>query len=426
MSRLLSLLRAAGLGLGGLRPWAEAVSLASESSEPFETQTEWAVDATSGDDNAGGTEATPLKTLEELARRWARVFGPGIPLVTVLVRGTFTSNVALRPTFSDRSTAVVVRGEMTTLHSGVVGAFTAEDPATNTRSKLVETGVDLSGYVGKRVRIVAGTAAGAVAFAAEASGQDVYTSHFMKFDPVNGASSVNPVPGDSFVVEDFSTVVDGYRILSLGGRVFALRDLKFSCASKTSTMEVNPNAGYAAVFGCEYAPSVTLILSGAHGLNCCQLSSGNVSFIGASYMRQVSCCCRTPVFMDDGVYVAAAYNVHQGSTATLSVGTGATLEDLGHRGFFGVGGTYGFQLQSVGRYFQLHTADIVWGTGNTCTYPFRVEGGSMAAVLGTQVATSTSGKNALVGGVEKLWAQLPYIDIGAGTNNTAAMVVLRT
>ncbi len=346
-------------------------------------------------------------------------------LVSVQLIGAFDEPLVLKPVFTNLNAGFRVQGQMSTLHEGQVTTFTADNALTDTRAELSENGVDLSVFVGKRLRVTTGANAGATAFIAEANGQAVFTSHFMKLIATGSTPSGNPAPGDSYVIEDFETTLPSYKVRVLGGTVSVLSSLMFNGGYLTSSFEVD--GGFGTVFGCDYAPpdGAPLLLTGSHTQTCCQYSSGAaISLLGSSYLRQLSCLCRVPIFVDDGAYVAAYYNTHQGPNATLSVSTGATLEDLGHRGFFGVGGTAALSVQYVGRYFQLHAADLLWGSGNTTTNILSVTGGSSVSLFAAPTATGTGG-DALIGGVAKTWAELPYIDIGAGTNNSGAMVVFQ-
>lgn len=389
---------------------------------PFLTQESWYVDAASGRDTNGGTSWDDALTLPELARRTNGVFGPGVSRVNVYLRGEFSEPLVLQPVLSNLTAGVLVQGQTENLHQGQVTTFVADSAVTGTRARLFENGVDLSVFIGKRLRVLTGPSAGSIAFVAAADGQAVFTTHFMKFGLATGTSSANPAPGDAYVVENLLTSVPNYKARVLGGNISSVASVKFN-GSATSSFEVD--GGYGTVFGCDYAPPSVMLLTGSHSQTCCRYSSGNyIALLGSRYLRQLSCCCEIPIFIDDGAYVAAYYNTHQGPSATLSVSTGATLEDLGHRGFFGVGGAAAFSVQYVGRYFQLHTTDLLWGSGNTASYILKVTGGSSVALLAAPIATGT-GKDALIGGVEKTWAQLPYIDVGVGTNNSGAMVVFQ-
>lgn len=425
MSLLQGLLNAAGGQISMFSPlgrWARAVGRVAEESSAFLVQTDWAVDALNGNDLAEGSLARPLKSLPELAKRLQRPFHPDVTLVSVRLIGAFSDALVLQPVFTNLSAGVHVQGQMNTLHEGLVTTFTADSAVSNTRAEISESGVDLSVFVGKRVRITSGPNTGAVAFIAAANGQAVFVSHFMKFSLMTGTASGNPAPGDSYVIEDFATSFPSYKVRVLGGTISELSSFRLD-GGRTSYFEVD--GGYGTVFGVDYAPPAFLLLTGSHSQTCCQYSSGTISLLGSDYLRQLSCLCRTPIYVDDGAYVAAYYNTHQGPNATLSVSTGATLEDLGHRGFFGVGGIAALSVQYVGRYFQLHAVDRLWGSGNTSTNILKVTGGSSVALFAAPTATG-SGGDAIIGGVSKTWAELPYIDIGAGTNNSGAMVVFQT
>jgi hypothetical protein len=401
--------------------------LSISSGARFVTQASWYVDATNGDDANGGTSwDDALQTQPELGRRCSGFFDPSLANVAVYLRGDFAEAVSLQAVFANVAAVMTIQGEMSEAHAGVIGAYLPFDPATDQRASLAETAVDLGPYVGKRVRVTSGAVAGAVSHIATNSGQLALVGQFSRMLSSGSTSTSNPSAGDGFSVEDYLTEIPCFDINIQGAHV-VVRDLRIRSTSDANTIRscmVGSLGALAScnVFGCEFAPDSIANVSGNFTLCSCRNTTGSLVFINF-VGRKINHVALAPIYIGDASFVAGFNNIHQGATATLSVGTGSTLEDLGHRGMFAVGGSAAFAVESLGRYFLLHAADLLWGSGNTAGATVAVGGACQVVYLAKPTITG-SGTDALVGGVAKSWAEIPYIDIGAGTNNSAAMLVL--
>lgn len=408
--------------------WAQRVSLVSESlltnGRPFITQTLWYVDATNGSDTNSGTSwSSALKTLPELALRFFGVFDPSITSVNVYLRGTFAHTLSLHATFATLGAVVTIRGEMSApLHSGTITTYTGFTAASDVRASVAETGVDLSAYVEKRLRITSGVVEGAVTHVALGSGQTALIGQFNRIVSGSGVTS-NPVNGVSYVVEDYATQIPSFDI-EINGAFTVLRDVRVRGTSSSIRSGFKGAFGAmasATLFGCDLYCDSTFNFGGNFSMTGCQNRGGTLIFFFFTG-RQIAHVAKAPVYFSDGSFAACFNNIHQGATATLSVDTGATVEDLGQRGMFAVGGAEAFTVNSMGRFFQLNSSSLLWGSGNTATATVRVWGPCQFGYFTKPTITGT-GTDAVVGGVAKTWAQIPYIDIGAGTNNSGAMLV---
>lgn len=395
---------------------------------PYITQTEWYVDADNGSDaNGGASWADALKTPAQLAQRFYGVFDPSATSVNVYLRGTFTEAIALHASFTDAAAVVTVRGELSTLHAGTITTYTAFDPTTDIRASVAESSTDLSAYVGKRLRVTSGAVEGAVTHVAAASGQTALVGQFSRVLSTGSVSTSNPTNGSTYAVEEYETEIPAFDIDITGART-VLRDLRIHSTSDSSTIRSHMHGSFDApascnVFGCEFVADITTNLGGNCSLSSCRNTGGPLLFVGF-FGRQTNHVAMGPISFSDGSYAACFNNIHQGVTATMSVDTGSTVEDLAHRGMFGVAGSYAFSVTTMGRYFQLHVTDLLWGD-NSSTYAVRVQGPCQFAYLGKPTISGGGLHDALIGGVEKDWAEVPYIDIGAGTNNSGAMIVLQ-
>lgn len=310
---------------------------------------------------------------------------------------------------------------------------TAFAPASGTRASLAGT-VDLSQYVGKRVRTTSGAQAGAVTFITSSSGQAGNIGQPFRLSTTPGyvgvPSTSNPAGGDAFVVEDFETRLSGY-MLDLQGAVVVLRDVRIDPAlvdpGASSRCAMSGSFYYSptsTAFGCDFdLGSRNAGVFGIQTLAACRTSgAGALVFVGDN--RALGLCAQGPVHATDHSHHVANACLHDGANAYLHVAAGAVVEDQVHRAFFNVGGSYALRLYALGRLYQIHDTGLIWGSGNTCTTNTVVEAGSVLE-YGATPTLDGSGNDLTVGGVVKTWAELPYIDAGAGTNQSGAMVVHR-
>jgi hypothetical protein len=282
--------------------------------------------------------------------------------------------------------------------------------------------VDLSAYIDKRLRVTSGAVEGAVTHVAAASGQTALIGQFNRIVSGSGSTS-NPANGVSYVVEDYATQIPNFDI-ELRGALTVLRDMRVrgTASSIRSSLKGSFNAlASATLFGCDLYCDSVFNFGGNFSMTACLNRGGNLIFFFFTG-RQVAHVAKSGVFFSDGSFAACFNNIHQGAAATFSADTGATVEDLGHRGMFEVGGNEAFSISTLGRFFQLNTSSLLWGSGNTATATVKVWGPSAFGYF-TKPTIVGTGTDAVVGGVAKTWAQIPYIDIGLGTNSSGAMLV---
>lgn len=389
------------------------------------TQANWFVDASSGSDDADGASwSTALKTLPELGRRTLGVFSPDVT-PTISLRGSFVDDpLSLHSSILTPGPLATVQGEMTTLREGVISAYQAF-AAPTTRASFQDSGLDFTPYVGKRVRVLDGPAAGAVTTIADVSGASALIGQFISVSET-GVHTVNPVAGNGYAIEEFATEVPGYVIDLFGARPFALRDLRVRVpvSGRSSIDGAYRHFGINNVFGCEFllASNAVLNLTGSATYGGNRSSGATLLFIGAGTSRLWGHVGFNPITVSDGHYQAAANNLHQGATASISVDTGGTLEDLAQRCLFGYSGSSAaFNVSSLGRYFQLNSSSRLWGAVAN-SIAARVGAGCVFQYVSVPQVTGTT-TDIQVGNTGKSWASLPYIDIGAGTGNTGAMAV---
>lgn len=172
-------------------------------------QSAWAIAPLSGDDDADGTPAAPLRTGAEYTRR---TLGRGLfepttlsilePFPDPLNDYIYVSAAQLAPTAFFRmeaTPAVLASGSFTGVTNGTA----------NVSQTTVQSATDLSGFVGKRLRIISSTTApaGTIAWiAAHAAGVSTLSDPCFIDTSLNGLWNSFAVEqlsiGDTFVIEE--------------------------------------------------------------------------------------------------------------------------------------------------------------------------------------------------------------------------------
>lgn len=220
------------------------------------SQAAWYIDSATGDDENSGALGFPLATADELARRLSvgeldQATTVTIAAATVLSRFELDVQLGLNG-------SMIVIGEPTVLVTDTVATYADRVHATPTATRLTATGIaDWTPYEGRRLRVTQGTGAGAHAWVSRAdpqsAGVDVArTSVFATFP---FGISLDPVPGDTFVIESLPSI--GHLSIHVRGlaTIYATPRLVLRDVSMGNTLELTAEVGDfgfgAIVFGCE-------------------------------------------------------------------------------------------------------------------------------------------------------------------------------
>jgi hypothetical protein len=131
---------------------------------------DWYLDSVNGSDtNSGTTAGTSLRTAEELSRRLAVSVPIDHPVTVHMAPGAY-GTLAVSVIQSALACPFNVVGTPTYTDIGTVTSYTDRVVATNTAAHLAATGAaDWTPYVGRRVDVLSGASAGAVAWVAKAN-----------------------------------------------------------------------------------------------------------------------------------------------------------------------------------------------------------------------------------------------------------------
>ena len=202
--------------VGDTLVWNGQLWVPSSSSEEGSviTQTEWAIDFINGDDSADGTPDHPLRTGAEFTRRtWGR--GLAEP-VTLDLRNDCPNPsedyLFVNAPSLNAAAFLTIRGTTTEIATATLNNVVNQVPSVS--QTTVEADIDLSGFVGRRIRKVSGPSAapvGTIAWIeASAAGVSTLSAPIFVDTSVPGFWSTVSIEqlanGDVFVVEDLSQI----------------------------------------------------------------------------------------------------------------------------------------------------------------------------------------------------------------------------
>lgn len=390
----------------------------------YQTQVAWHVNSATGSDaNDGATALTALKTLGELERRWeGRTFAPAVNAVAISLIGTFpTEGLYLRAlfTFPNGPASVTIRGTMTQVANGVVGAYAAWNSAGNIRGALTDAAQNFTAHIRRRVRItsnIGGALGGLTRIGSLGGGITVANvGQFRTTAGLTGAN-VNPAVNDTYVVETFDTQIKEYAFACVGAAVDMGDVLVQAPAGQYSTCVGQPSQLTVKISGCDFAGNVSTFLYGGQTL----LSPGFRDCPSEWKNGFINCkgLCAFSAISLFHIMVQADSSLHDGngtSAPTLLVEQGATLFDGTFRAFFGVLNTGQTSLVRMNNFgsWSLNGAYFWGATGNLTTNALWV-GNSSGAVYSAGTVPKATGAtpgvaDAVVSNVAIAWAALPYL-----------------
>lgn len=397
-------------------------------SEPFMAQAAWAVDSVNGNDANQGTALSPIRTLTELARRWAgKVLLPSIAAATITLAGTFPSEVlALSGVEVQRGQSLVVRpATLTEVASGTITTYTARNAAADTSATILAD-ISFAGLAQARIRLTSGASSGATAWiGADLGGNTCRVGAFQ----LNGGA-VTPANGVTFVVETYPTAVGGVTIQYVGAGHVRVEDFE---VRQIGTGQPQFIAGGG------LGSSTTFFETGAQVYRC-KLTVGARWYYGTAF---TGCCSTAPMIVASGQYIMQGHTwfsavtlrdnaslTLQGpyvtfdsaniSIALMQVLTGSVLLYGADIEFFGCVSTVAaFALAEFASIYSSASARSVYGSGNTFPTAALVRSGT-GFVYTTKPTIVGTVQDALVGGTARAWAAIPYIE---PANN--AMIVVR-
>lgn len=342
-------------------------------------QAAWYVDPTNGDDGADGSQATPIKTIRELANRLGGVLAAS---TTVNLVGTNTESLAQLALRIEADTTVgsnpvlTVQGSRTTTRTGTIASAAVPVPGSNLASQVVDSGVaDWTADVGSLLVVTSGAVAGSCAWILKDLGSN--TARVSRwFNPTTLANTAAPSAADTYAVVTLTTAANRLPVVlghSGSNNALVLRDLNFSAALvadrvlsgavQFQSCKFNVGGLFFAgnrvvTFGCLFNLSSNTMLNREAGTGitataCASLTSTNITTVlglgatgiytdhvwqgGALIVQDAAMASLTSCAFFDSTNAAGALNVFQAGYCTLVTS------------LFGSGNTLGVACSRAGR-----------------------------------------------------------------------------
>lgn len=409
------------------------------------TQSAWAIDFIDGDDSAEGTPSAPLKTGAEWSRR---TYGRGLSQFTTLQLLNDCPDPTTDYLFVNSpvlSTAGFLRigGGGVTLASGTLTAVSNQ--VGNTSQTTVEASVDLSPFVGERLRIVLSSTApvGTVCYI-EAAQNGVYTLSTPNFADTSGAgvwntSTVRTLSvGDAFVVERlFQLPAISVNAFGVGNsietpyaRSIGFADVAIGAASGFDDVSLGTN-GRVVAWGCQMRMgTLACALNGPLTSITASRFSNGYSVVGIEGSPAFNSCSFSgsvnTVYPTTWLAFLSGNSI-RGGRIQLDHSGRAQINGLTIQEWPVISGIGAALFVQEGCFVNLGAR--LWGTSSIAnTYGIRVDayGGVVYAAGGkpTISGTLSPGKDVEVGGTS-----LPYSDVpslSANAANFAALVAKNT
>lgn len=354
---------------------------------------DWYVDFASGNDQNVGSAVSPLKTLEELQKRWEsrRTLGAA----TINLIGTSTEALILNSVLGGN---VTIQASASLVYAGTVGAYQAQAaPATDAR--ITDAGIGAAGGWGanlqRRLRLTSGANSGALAWILKDLGGN--TARITTFTSPTTGTAVNASIGDSYVIETLPVEIAGFQVMLQGGG--------FSCTLKDFALRPGASVGSFGFVSGGGSSLLTLL-----GMQILGASSFNLG--GGSYLTMRACSNVNQMFLGkSGIQNLAghaafnAINVQQGGSVRFS---GAACAFQAARLIINLYGQSDWNLDLA--FYDVSTAaPVTIAEGST----FSGAGSTASQLWGINNTGAFYGVNVNAGG-RLVWRQQPTITSGTG------------
>lgn len=394
-------------------------------------------DPNNGSDEGLGDAGHPLKTDAERNRRW----GPGAMLSAGAWSITaVSSNSASDPFVLDvvlgHGATLTINGTPTIAATGTVTAFSAANRGAETMAAVTDAAQTWTSQVQRWATITGGARAGAYFCVAKDLGShQCRASTPETFNPATGlATRVALQVGDPYTVTTVPSLIVGeFNVRQAEGTALGayvlLADILLDCASSAIIRTFGP-----AVFATRatlknsfiesdffspcgiafqgnnsfYPPTVATYMMGGVNFGFIQIQSGAIVYLDLDFLLQgTGAGSFGKLFVTPGgvaqIGTLAAFDV-QNEAITVQAGgniVSATVQD---------------------------GADLIWGDANVGhAVNVKARGGLVYTTKPTVNTLQGTGRMSLVGGINKDWANIPFMNgydgVTVGTGNGAAIVL---
>lgn len=429
-------------GLNVVKPNG-ASGLQSFVRESVVVQPSWFVNASTGDDQNPGTNASqPLRTLLELGKRFNGKYVLQDTTITDTGNSTFTNPLALNCRVAAGKTLKFIGAAPTQQSTGsITAAFVAYAPATNVDAKLTDATQTWATQAGRRIRMTSGAASGAITWVMKDLGANV--ARVGQFVRRSDGLMQTPANGDAYVVETLSTNVPQILVQVFGGGGFYMKDVAITPTKASIFCQVTCG-GVGAVYttpeicildGCKIGGLVTNFYN-SYFYTIGMMVNPTNNFTAYWYNSTVASF--GTVFLTGGLYSQAgsrwfvcAHNISQNATIGASeLGEIVLFADssfaIASFGLFDTTGSRDFEAFYAGYLVAPIASGYFFGVATTGTASFRIHP-SAQLIYTSKPVMAGSTNDAVVGGLNKAYAALPFFNgydgATVGTGNGAGFVV---
>jgi hypothetical protein len=380
-------------------------------------QAAWFIDPAAADDEGAGTALDPLKTHAELGRRALNQGKTLEQSTTVTLVSSLPDtdpidiDVALPEGTILAPNILRYLGTPTTIRSGTFDAVTPLVSGTALPSVTDAIGGSFAGEIGARVRMTGGANSGARAWLLRDDGAaTATTSAFFEQATVGNAIPTPTDPTtDTYVVETLPTARLGRVKLTIGPFNGALYVLQFEDLTIGDDQNAFPprctNLDASLFVGCDISAQVFD--------KAAAVFMGSLFRLGTTFLNSFIAARAAAVF-DEGY--GAVDSFFELSFETTAVGVPLVsasvsssryrIEDASAHDSSSAGLTLMPDVSAV-------VSALLWGDGNT-TYGINARGGQLHYDPGTQPTITGVIDDTRVGGIDKAYAALPFLNAANG------------
>lgn len=367
----------------------------------WSTQTQWAINESTGDDSGVGTPVAPLRTMGELNRRLSFPTQIAQP-TTVQLQTNISDAPMLNGTGFTSAGTLTFTGTSTVAASGSVVAVTALGPSSTFPYSMQTSGLDWTAVTARKIRFNTGNV-GFVARVIDANNVEIGAIGQLT------TSGTAPVNGNTFTVESLSTcampVVQAIPILSLASPIVIFDSISFAGSGALQIMS-GPVIRF---FGCEInhaSGAQAFWNAGGNGLRFCLVRGNGIN--GYSGVAQI--------ILTGCVFVGGTIRYVRGTplyTNCFHSNCPIIVNELSYVRSSGLNirnTAAPIVLTNGARWFNLNVA--LAGGSNTGV-GITVSGGCgfTYASGGSGKPTLTGGSDTVIGGVTRTYTQIPFTDL---------------
>lgn len=407
------------------------------------TQTDWGIDFTNGSDSNVGTAASPLKTWLKFAQLTGMTAGPwyiNAATTLVLTNNQPNTDFAYLDVIIGPSGSLSVNSVGTQNQTGTFTASTNMNPATNTPQDVTDsalgagnawtsvlnqigtiTSSGTGGRVGAKFVVVKDLAAKKARLSPiiQYPGADNWTASELSASAVSFTNDGYKIVQPNTINLAYLRIRPGYQSNASKPQLATFTNIFFNGLHVGGQIDILTNGNCVNFYGCQFTECVFSSCSNGTQLVACELDTSNFVIGGNVTMSACAMVFKNslePLFIENGGIVLMQNDcIAQGCSLAQLNSAAGSLDNLGMCAFDshanGIDITQGW-VWDFGFY---------WGTANAGA-AVNCHGNGSGYVIAANVPSCNVGlgvgRETIIGGTNKTWAQTPYIEGANGASIT--------